>query len=52
LRKGYYDAAIIAVSHREFKKMGAAAIRRLCRRNHVLFDVKYVFPAAQVDGRL
>src|SRR6202167_3116481 len=52
LRKGYYDAAIIAVAHREFKKMGAAAIRQLCRRNHVLFDVKYVFPAAQVDGRL
>jgi UDP-N-acetyl-D-glucosamine/UDP-N-acetyl-D-galactosamine dehydrogenase len=52
LRKGYYDAAIVAVAHREFKKMGAAAIRRLCRRNHVLFDVKYVFPATQVDGRL
>ena len=27
LRKGHYDAAIIAVAHREFKAMGAAAVR-------------------------
>jgi UDP-N-acetyl-D-galactosamine dehydrogenase len=52
LRKGYYDAAIIAVAHREFKKMGATAIRQLCLPNHVLFDIKYVFPSQDVDGRL
>jgi UDP-N-acetyl-D-galactosamine dehydrogenase len=52
LRKGYYDAAIVAVSPREFKTMGAAAVRQLCRNNHVLFDIKYVFPAKDVDGRL
>jgi UDP-N-acetyl-D-galactosamine dehydrogenase len=52
LRKGYYDAAIVAVAHREFKAMGAAAVRQLCRRNHVLFDIKYVFPRQDVDGRL
>ena len=51
-RKSHYDAAIVAVSHREFKAMGASAVRRLCRRNHVLFDIKYVFPAKDVDGRL
>jgi UDP-N-acetyl-D-galactosamine dehydrogenase len=52
LREGLYDAAVIAVAHREFKEMGAAAIRRLCKRNHVLFDIKYVLPAGDVDGRL
>jgi UDP-N-acetyl-D-galactosamine dehydrogenase len=52
LRKGHYDAAIVAVAHREFKAMGASAVRQLCRRNHVLFDIKYVFPAKDVDGRL
>jgi UDP-N-acetyl-D-galactosamine dehydrogenase len=52
LRKGHYDAAIIAVAHKEFKAMGPAAVRQLCRRSHVLFDIKYVFPAADVDGRL
>jgi UDP-N-acetyl-D-galactosamine dehydrogenase len=52
LLKGRYDAAIVAVAHREFKSMGAAAVRALCRPNHVLFDIKYVFPAHDVDGRL
>jgi UDP-N-acetyl-D-galactosamine dehydrogenase len=52
LRRAHYDAVIIAVAHREFKAMGAAAMRLLCRRNHVLFDIKYVFGASEVDGRL
>ena len=52
LRRGSYDAAIVAVGHNEFKAMGAAAIRQLCRRNHVLYDIKYTFPANQVDGRI
>jgi UDP-N-acetyl-D-galactosamine dehydrogenase len=52
LRKGHYDAAIVAVAHREFKAMGAAAVRELCKPNQVLFDIKYVFPPLEVDGRL
>jgi hypothetical protein len=32
--------------------MGVAGVRRLCKRQHVLYDIKYVFPAAEVDGRL
>jgi UDP-N-acetyl-D-galactosamine dehydrogenase len=52
LQPGRYDAVVIAVAHRQFKAMGAAAMRRLCRRNHVLFDIKYVLPAKEVDGRL
>ncbi len=52
LRRGTYDAAIVAVGHNEFKAMGAPAIRQLCRRNHVLYDIKYAFPANQVDGRI
>lgn len=52
LRRGTYDAAILAVGHNQFKAMGAAAIRQLCRRNHVLYDIKYAFPVDQVDGRI
>jgi UDP-N-acetyl-D-galactosamine dehydrogenase len=52
LRKGHYDAAIGAVAHQQFKAMRPAAVRQLCRRNHVLFDIKYVFPRQDVDGRL
>ena len=51
-KRGHYDAAVLAVGHNEFKKMGAAAIRKLCRRNHVLYDIKYAFAATEVDGRL
>ncbi len=48
----HYDVAVIAVAHKEFRDMGAAGVRRLCRKNHVLYDIKHIFRAADVDGRL
>jgi UDP-N-acetyl-D-galactosamine dehydrogenase len=50
-RKGY-DLAIVAVAHRQFAELGAAGVRRLCRRKHVIYDIKHLFKAAHVDGRL
>jgi UDP-N-acetyl-D-glucosamine/UDP-N-acetyl-D-galactosamine dehydrogenase len=47
-----YDVAVIAVAHREFRDLGAEGVRRLCKKNHVLYDIKHVFRAAEVDGRL
>ncbi len=47
-----YDAVVSAVAHDEFRTMGIAGIRRLCKKNHVIYDIKYVFPKAEVDGRL
>jgi UDP-N-acetyl-D-glucosamine/UDP-N-acetyl-D-galactosamine dehydrogenase len=52
LRAGNYDAAVVAVAHREFAVLGARGVRRLCRSKHVLYDIKHVFPASAVDGRL
>jgi len=52
LKPGRYDAAVIAVAHRQFRELGAKGVRRLCRRKHVVYDVKHVFPAAAVDARL
>ncbi len=49
---GAYDAIIIAVAHRQFKAMGAAAIRALGKPEHVLYDLKYLLPAADSDLRL
>ena len=49
---GHYDAIILAVSHKQFVDMGVKAIRALGTTNAVLFDVKYLLPADQVDGRL
>jgi len=51
-KRGQYDAIVAAVAHDEFKEMGVEAVRRLGRRNHVLYDIKYVFPKGKVDGRL
>ncbi|MCW5573649.1 MAG: Vi polysaccharide biosynthesis UDP-N-acetylglucosamine C-6 dehydrogenase TviB [Steroidobacteraceae bacterium] len=47
-----YDAVVLAVGHQQFKDMGAAAVRRLGRKHAVVYDIKYVFGADQVDGRL
>jgi UDP-N-acetyl-D-galactosamine dehydrogenase len=52
LRPGTYDAIVMGVAHEQFRKMGIARIRELARKNHVLYDIKYVFRADEVDGRL
>jgi UDP-N-acetyl-D-glucosamine/UDP-N-acetyl-D-galactosamine dehydrogenase len=52
LQPGRYDVAVVAVAHRQFHELGARGVRRLCRKNHVLYDIKHVFPADDADGRL
>jgi UDP-N-acetyl-D-galactosamine dehydrogenase len=52
LHPRHYDVAVVAVPHREFRALGALGVRRLCKKNHVLYDIKHLFPAAAVDGRL
>ncbi len=49
---GKYDAVIIAVAHHQFKSMGIKAIRALGKKNHILYDIKYILPSENVDGRL
>jgi UDP-N-acetyl-D-galactosamine dehydrogenase len=52
VKEGTYDAVVMGVAHDEFRKMGIAKVRKLGRKTHVLYDIKYVFKADQVDGRL
>ncbi len=52
LEDGKYDAIVLAVSHKQFVEMGADAIHKLGKENHVLFDIKYILKANEVDGRL
>ena len=47
-----YDAVILAVAHRQFAELGAKAIRAFGKRRSVVYDIKYVLPAAHSDGRL
>ena len=49
---GIYDAIIVAVAHRQFRELGIAGIRRFGRPGAVVYDVKYLFPADAVDGRI
>jgi UDP-N-acetyl-D-galactosamine dehydrogenase len=49
---GTYDAILLAVAHRQFREMGAAAIRALGKNNVVLYDLKYVLSAQEADLRL
>jgi UDP-N-acetyl-D-galactosamine dehydrogenase len=51
-KKAHYDAVILAVSHDEFKALGAEKIKALCKENHVVYDLKYVLPKDKVDMRL
>ena len=52
LKQDRYHVAVVAVAHKEFRALGVRGVRRLCKKNHVIYDIKHVFPAAEVDGRL
>ena len=47
-----YDGIILAVAHNEFVKMGASAIHALGKKNHLLYDLKYVLAEHESDLRL
>ena len=52
LNKDTYDGIIIAVAHDKFKIMGIEAIHKLCKKDHIIYDLKYLFSKDQVDLRL
>ena len=52
LTDNIYDAVIVAVAHEQFAEMGVDTIRSLMRDQGILYDIKYLFPADHVDGRL
>ena len=52
LSQNTYDGIVIAVAHEKFKKMGIKAISNLCKKNHVIYDLKYLFTKNQTSLRL
>ena len=52
LIKNFYDAVIIAVAHKEFKKMGIKLISKICKKNHIIYDLKNIFNSNETDLRL
>ena len=51
-QQGQYDAMILAVAHDQFKKLGAQRLRSYGKPQHILYDIKYLLNADEVDGRL
>lgn len=51
LPNGKFDAAIVAVAHKEFRD-NDVDWENLLEKNHVIFDVKCILPREMVDGRL
>lgn len=50
--KNKYSAIIIAVAHRDFLELGMERLRKFGKEDCVIFDVKGLFGAGKVDGRL
>jgi UDP-N-acetyl-D-galactosamine dehydrogenase len=48
----YYDAIIMAVAHDEFKTMGLDKIKSLGKNECIIYDIKNILPADQIDGCL
>jgi UDP-N-acetyl-D-galactosamine dehydrogenase len=50
--KAAYDVIVIAVAHQQFKDMGIQVIRGFGKDTHIIYDMKYLFPAEETDLRL
>jgi UDP-N-acetyl-D-galactosamine dehydrogenase len=50
--QGKYDAILLAVAHDEFKELSLEKIKAFGKDKHVLYDIKYLLKANEVDGRL
>jgi UDP-N-acetyl-D-galactosamine dehydrogenase len=50
--EGKYDAILLAVAHDEFKELSLEQIKAFGKEDHVLYDIKYLLGANEVDGRL
>lgn len=52
LEKGKFDAVLLAVAHKQFKQMDIEQVRALGKPDCIIYDLKYLFPAALTDERL
>jgi UDP-N-acetyl-D-galactosamine dehydrogenase len=50
--KGKYDAIVLAVAHNKFRDFSHKEIMAFGKDKHVIYDIKYLLSADEVDGRL
>ena len=51
-RVNLIDVLVIAVAHKEFKKMGVEKIKSFGKKEAILFDLKYMFKKNKSDLRI
>jgi len=51
-QKNKYDAVVIAVAHKEFKKLSIDLLKSYCKDNSVIYDIKHILDFNEADGRL
>jgi len=49
---GKYDVIVLAVAHDEFNALSIEQIKSFGKKHHVLYDIKYLLKAHEVDGRV
>lgn len=47
-----YAAVILAVAHEQFKQQPIETVKSYCQPNHVIYDLKYIYPVGETDLRL
>jgi UDP-N-acetyl-D-glucosamine/UDP-N-acetyl-D-galactosamine dehydrogenase len=50
--KGKYDAIVLTVAHDDFKKLSTKQIRSFGKKNHIIYDLKYLLDIKETDQRL
>ena len=52
LKPKQYDAIIVAVAHKIFKNLKVSEYLKLCKKKHIIYDLKHILPKKYVDLRL
>jgi UDP-N-acetyl-D-galactosamine dehydrogenase len=52
IKEDFYDGIILAVGHKTFIEMGIESIKVFGKKNHILYDLKYIFPSDRTNLRL
>lgn len=51
VRENHYDAIVMAVAHDKFRSLGVDNVRAYGKKDHILYDLKYIFAKESVDIR-
>lgn len=52
INSNIYDAIVLSVAHDEFKKLTINKLASFCKKNHIIYDLKYIFNKELTDLRL